>query len=49
MRRSKQMTLNAVVYFGPCFLLQLVYGGFGVRILSVIVQPLKTTFFFDEI
>ena len=36
-------------YFDPNFLLQLVYGGFGVRILSVIVQPPKPTFFFDEV
>ena len=38
-----------LVYFGLNFLLQLVNGGFGVRILSVIVQPPKPTFFFDEI
>ena len=38
-----------LVYFGPNFLLQLVYGGFGVSILCVIVRPPKPTFFFDEI
>ena len=50
---SKLMELQnfsqLIVYFGPNFLLQLVYGGFGVRILSAIVQPLKPMFFFDEI
>ena len=34
-----------LVYFDPNALLKLVYGGFGVRILSVIAQPLKPTFF----
>ena len=38
-----------MVYFGPNFLLQLVYDGFGVRILRFIVQPPKPTFFFDKI
>ena len=43
-----------LVCFGPNFLLQPVYGGFGVRnpglgILCVIVQPPKSTFFFNKI
>ena len=38
-----------LVYFGPNFFLQLVNGGFGVRILCVIVQPPKPTFLFNEI
>ena len=38
-----------VVYFGPNFRVQLVCGVFCVRILCVIVQPPKPTFFFDEI
>ena len=36
-------------YFGPNFLLQLVYDGFDVRILCVIVQPPKPTFLLDKI
>ena len=38
-----------LVYFGPNFFLQLVNGGFGVRILCVIVQPPKPTFLLNEI
>ena len=38
-----------MVYFGPNFLLQLVNGGIGVRILCIIVQPAKPTFLLDEI
>ena len=38
-----------LAYFGPNFLLQLVNGGFGIRILCVIVQPPKPTFLLDEI
>ena len=33
----------------PNLFLQLVYDGFGVRILCVIVQPLKPTFLVNEI
>ena len=44
-----QLTVDSLFYFGLNFLLQLVYGGFGFRILCVIVQPPKPTFFFDEI
>ena len=38
-----------MVCFGPNFLLQLICGGFGARILWLIVQLPKFTFFFDEI
>ena len=38
-----------LVYFGPKFLLELVYGAFGARIMCDIVQPPKPTFFFNEI
>ena len=38
-----------MVYFGPNFLLQLVNGGIGVRILCIIVQPAKPMFLLDEI
>ena len=44
-----QLIADSWFYFGPSFLLQLVYGGFGVRVLCVTVQPPKPTFFFDEI
>ena len=44
-----QLIVGFLVYFGPNFLLQLVYGGFGVRILCIVVQPPKPMFFFDEI
>ena len=38
-----------LIYFGPNFFLQLVNGGFDVRVLSVIVQPSKPTFLPDEV
>ena len=38
-----------LIYCGPDFLLQLVNGGFDVRVLCVIVQPPKPTFLLDEI
>ena len=38
-----------LVFFGPNFFLQLVNGGFGVRILCVIVQPPKPTFLLHQI
>ena len=41
--------LTVLVYFGPNFLLQLVNGGFDVRILCVIVQLPKPMFLLDEI
>ena len=37
-----------LVYFGPNFFLQLVWGGFGVRVLGVIVQSPKDRFFFES-
>ena len=37
-----------LVYFGPNFFQQLVYGGFDVKILCVIVRP-KPTFLLHEI
>ena len=44
-----QLIVDSWYIFGPKFLLQLVCGGFGVRILCVIVQPPKPMFFFNEI
>ena len=38
-----------MIYFGPNFFLQLVNGGFGVRVLCVIVQSPKPTFLIDEV
>ena len=37
------------IYSGPNFFLQLVDGGFGVRVLCVIVQPAKATFLLNEV
>ena len=38
-----------MIYFGPNFFLQLVDGGFDVRVLCVIVQPPKPTFLLNEV
>ena len=38
-----------LIYFGPNFFLQLVNGGFDVRVLCVIVQQPKPTFLLDEV
>ena len=49
LQNFSQLIVDSWFIFGPNFLLQLVNGGFGVRILSAIVQLPKPTFFFDEI
>ena len=38
-----------LIYFGPNFFLQLVNGGFDVRVLCVIVQQPKPMFLLDEV
>ena len=38
-----------MVYFGPNFFLQLVDGGFRIKVLCVVVQPPKPTFLLDEV
>ena len=47
--RVNSLVNSRFLFFCPNFFLQLVYDGFGIRILSVIVQSLKSTFSFDEI
>ena len=38
-----------LIYFGPKFFLQLVNGGFDVRVMFVIVHPPKPTLLLDEV
>ena len=38
-----------MIYFGLNFFLQLVNGGFDVRVLCVVVQPPKPTFLLNEV
>ena len=49
LQNFSQLNSQFFVHFGPNFFLQLVFGGFGARILCVIVQPPKPMFFFNEI
>ena len=49
LQNFSQLIVDSLIYFGPNFFLQLVNGGFDVRVLCVIVQPSKPTFLLDEV
>ena len=49
LQNFSQLNSGFVIYFGPDFFLQLVDGGFDVRVLCVIVEPPKPTFLLDEV